>query len=58
MGRPPLADREGVKRSTFSIRITASERAAIERAAQAEGESASEWARRILLSAAHSQPES
>ena len=25
MGRPPLADREGVKRSTFSIRITASD---------------------------------
>lgn len=52
MGRPPIADRGAIKKSTFSIRITPEERATVERAAEASGESASEWARRILLSAA------
>ncbi len=51
MGRPPLPAGE-VRASTFSIRILPTERAAIERAAEREEISASEWARRVLVNAA------
>jgi hypothetical protein len=52
-GRPALPS-DQAKASTFSIRFTAEERAKIELAAgKAGASSASEWARRTLLDAAH-----
>jgi hypothetical protein len=51
MGRPPLPKGK-VKAAMFCIRLSPDEREAIERAAQKADERASEWARRILLSAA------
>lgn len=60
VGRPALAP-EQRKRSTFSIRLTEAERDQIEAAASAEGfRSASDWARRVLLSASlgHRRPAS
>lgn len=50
MGRPPKAPGDA-KASTFSVRLRADERAAIEAAAERAGVWASEWARRVLLEA-------
>lgn len=50
MGRPPKAPGD-VKASTFSVRLRPDERAAIEAAAERAGVKASEWARRVLLTA-------
>jgi uncharacterized protein (DUF1778 family) len=55
MGRPPK-EPGSVKGSTLSIRFTPEERAVIERAAEAAGMSASEWARAALVAAAHTTP--
>ncbi len=51
MGRPKKAPDEA-KASTFSVRLTADERALIEAAAERAGIKASEWARRVLIAAA------
>ena len=51
MGRPPLPD-EQRKVHTFRIRMTDEDREQINRAAESQGEAASEWARQILLKAA------
>ena len=51
MGRPRKAPGDA-KASTFSVRLTADERAMIEAAAERAGMKASEWARRALLAAA------
>lgn len=50
MGRPPLPD-DARKGHMFRIRMTQGERDDIDRAAEAQGESASEWARKLLLRA-------
>lgn len=50
MGRPPKAPGDA-KASTFSVRLRADERAAIEVAAKRAGVKASEWARQVLLDA-------
>ncbi len=50
MGRPPLPD-DARKGHMFRIRMTQDERDEIDRAAEAHGESASEWARNLLLKA-------
>lgn len=56
-GRPALAPGQR-KGATFSIRFTAEERDQIEAAASAAGfRSASEWARRMLLTASISGSE-
>jgi uncharacterized protein (DUF1778 family) len=49
-GRPPKSASE--KREVFALRLSAVERGAIERAAQAAGVSVSDWARDALLRAA------
>jgi hypothetical protein len=51
MGRPPLPDDQR-KGHMFRIRMTQAERDEIDRAADAQGESASEWARVLLLKTA------
>ena len=51
MGRPPMPDDER-KAHMFRIRMTQAERDEIDRAADAQGESASEWARVLLLKSA------
>ena len=51
MGRPPLPEDER-KGHMFRIRMTQAERDEIDRAAEAQGESASEWARVLLLKSA------
>jgi len=51
MGRPPKAPGE-TKASTFSVRLTAEERAWIEAAAERAGVKTSEWARRVLIASA------
>lgn len=51
MGRPPLPDDQR-KGHMFRIRMTQDERDEIDRAAKAHGESASEWARVLLLKTA------
>lgn len=51
MGRPPSPPGTA-KASTFSVRLTADERAMVEDAAERAGVKASEWARRVLLDAA------
>jgi uncharacterized protein (DUF1778 family) len=51
MGRPPLPEGER-KAITFRIRMTESERQQIDRAAESENGSSSEWARNVLLRAA------
>lgn len=50
LGRPPLAAGKA-KAAMFTLRLTPDERAAIERAAQRVGKSASQWAREMLLAA-------
>lgn len=51
IGRPPLPEGEA-KARMFCLRLSPDERAAIDVAAGTAGESASEWARRVLLAAA------
>ena len=51
MGRPPLPTEER-KAHMLRIRMTDDDREQINQAAETEGESASEWARQILLKAA------
>jgi predicted HicB family RNase H-like nuclease len=51
IGRPPLAKKER-KATLLSVRLTEEERREVERAAKAAGVGLSEWARRVLLSAA------
>jgi uncharacterized protein (DUF1778 family) len=51
MGRPPLPAKER-KAHMFRIRMTQAERDEIDRAAEAQGETASEWARVLLLKSA------
>lgn len=51
MGRPHLPDDER-KGHMFRIRMTQAERDEIDRAAESQGESASEWARVLLLKSA------
>jgi hypothetical protein len=53
IGRPPLARKER-KATLLSVRLTEDERRDVERAAKAAGVALSEWARRVLLSAASS----
>lgn len=53
-GRPPLDDAERMDHM-FRIRMKQAERDEIDGAAEAVGESASEWARAILLKAARRQ---
>ena len=48
-GRPAKAP--GEKREVFALRLTANERAAIERAAETSGLAVSDWARTALLAA-------
>jgi hypothetical protein len=48
MGRPSFPEGQA-KSVLFSLRLSQTERDAIERAAEAAGENASEWARRTLL---------
>jgi len=48
-GRPRAAAE--ARGAIFSIRLTADERAAVERAAEAAGVKASEWARGVILAA-------
>lgn len=50
-GRPPLPDTER-KAHMFRIRMTQAERDEIDRAAEANSEASSEWARQVLLKAA------
>lgn len=57
MGRPRLPKGQ-VKKSTFSIRLTPDERSSVEVAASATGQSASEWARGVLLLASAKAAES
>jgi hypothetical protein len=51
MGRPPLPKGEA-KGSLLSVRFSEDERQALDHAAKRIGERLSEWARRVLLSAA------
>lgn len=51
IGRPPIAKKER-KATLLSVRLTEDERKTVERAAKASGVGLSEWARRVLLSAA------
>jgi hypothetical protein len=51
MGRPPLPEQER-KAHMFRIRMTQAEREEINRAASADGENSSEWARKVLLKSA------
>jgi hypothetical protein len=51
IGRPPLAKKER-KATLLSVRLTEEERREVERAAKTAGVGLSEWARRILLTAA------
>jgi predicted HicB family RNase H-like nuclease len=51
IGRPPLAKKER-KATLLSVRLTEEERREVERAAKAAGVGLSEWARRVLLTAA------
>lgn len=52
MGRPPLP-KGTAKASMFCIRLSPSEREAIERAAAANDLTVSEWARKMLLANAN-----
>jgi hypothetical protein len=52
MGRPPVP-KKLEKRALLSVRFSGDERRLLERMAETAGLSISEWARRILLSAAH-----
>lgn len=51
MGRPPKPKGEA-RGSLLSLRLTPVERAAIDLAAELAGQSASEWARILLIAAA------
>lgn len=49
MGRPPVA-KDKAKSSLLSVQFSEAERAALEAAAEREGLTLSQWARRVLLS--------
>jgi uncharacterized protein (DUF1778 family) len=49
-GRPKMAPGEA-KTFIFSIRVSVDERSLIEKTAEAEGMSSSDWAREVLLTA-------
>jgi uncharacterized protein (DUF1778 family) len=51
MGRPPKAPKD-VKGEAVRIRLTKAERALLSRAAKAQGETLSEWARGALVALA------
>ena len=51
MGRPPKSPKD-VKAQTIHVRLTKAEHARLERAAKAQGEGLSAWARGALLAAA------
>ncbi len=51
MGRPPKPPKD-VKSDTLRVRMTKAERALLNRAAKAQGEEASTWARGALLALA------
>ena len=50
-GRPKMAPGEA-KTFIFSIRVSLDERALIEKKAEADGMSSSDWAREVILAAA------
>jgi hypothetical protein len=51
IGRPPVP-KKLAKGALLSVRFSAAERAALDETAKSEGLKLSEWARRVLLSAA------
>jgi uncharacterized protein (DUF1778 family) len=51
MGRPRKPKGE-LKRAVLAVRMTAAERALLDRAAKAQGETLSEWARAALVALA------
>lgn len=53
IGRPPIAKKER-KATLLSVRLSAEERRDVERAAKDAGVGLSEWARRVLVTAASS----
>jgi hypothetical protein len=53
IGRPPVAKKDR-KATLLSVRLTQAERRDVERAAKVAGVGLSEWARRVLLTAASS----
>lgn len=54
IGRPPVP-KKLAKGALLSVRFSADERKALERAANRDGVRLSEWARRALLSAANAR---
>jgi hypothetical protein len=56
MGRHKLPDTER-KSEVFRLSMTAAQRAAIEKAARAAGETTSDWARSIVRKAVRKQPQ-
>jgi hypothetical protein len=53
-GRPPLGKQATA--AVLSVRLTAAERAAVEKAASAAGQSASKWARAVVVAASGAVP--
>jgi hypothetical protein len=52
-GRPRIDTGGELKATIFSIRLSPAERAEIEAVAKSSGQKASDWARGIILAAAH-----